>query len=491
MIDADTLARPVAARVAPRPAPALHDPPWLGGLQNLAREHGFEPLTIEGRLPARLKGTLFRNGPGRFSVGAERIPHWFDGDGALSSVRIADGKAFGAARLVRTAGLEREERAGKRLFGGYGTPLARPFRELFLHDSKNTANTSVLLWQGRLFATCEAGKPYEASPEDLSTLGETSLGDTIVGAFSAHSHRVPSRRCTYNFGMSHGPLGTQVDVYELPDEGSARRIATFKLDGVRMNHDFAATDRYLVFAFAPQTLSLWNVLFAGKAPVSSATWNARQGTEIVVLPIDSPDLVRRFRVDAFMLEHIVNAFEQGDEIALDYTHYDDADGLERFVGGLTSGRVDAPLRSEIRRALIHPGRDTLRTEVVLPRAVELPRVSPRVEGSRHRYAYCVSFAARAGDAPFGALLKQDVETGRVDSWEPGDRRYAGEGVFVPDPEGKSEDDGWLLSMVYDAQGDRSHLAVLDARAIGDGPVASCHFDHPIPFGFHGAWAPAG
>jgi len=491
MIDADALARPVAARAVPLPTPARHDPPWLGGLQDLPREHGLEPLVVEGRLPARLRGTLFRNGPGRFSVGAERLPHWFDGDGALSAVRLADGAASGAARLVRTAGLAREERAGKRLFGGYGTPLARPFRELFLHDGKNTANTSVLLWRGRLFATCEAGKPHEISPEDLTTIGETSLGGAIVGAFSAHPHRVPSRRCTYNFGMSHGPLGTQVDAYELPDDGEARRIATFKLDGARLNHDFAATDRYLVFAFAPQALSLYSVLFAGKAPVGSATWNASRGTEIVVVPIDCPDLIRRFRVDAFLLEHVVNAFEQGDEVVLDYTHYPDADGLERFVGGLTAGRVDAPLRSEIRRAVIHPGRDSLRSEVVLPRAVELPRVSPRVEGSRHRFAYYVGFAARAADAFLGALLKQDVETGRVETWEPGDRRYPGEGVFVPDPEGKREDDGWLLSMVYDARADRSHLAVLDARAIGDGPVASCHFDHAIPFGFHGAWAPAG
>jgi all-trans-8'-apo-beta-carotenal 15,15'-oxygenase len=490
MIDADVLARPpVATRTLHRPAAVGHDPPWLGGFQDLAREHGFEPLAVEGRLPARLEGTLYRNGPGRFSVGADRVPHWFDGDGALSSVRIAGGSASGAARLVRTTGLEREERAGKRLFGGYGTPLVRPFRELFLQDSKNTANTSVLLWQGRLFATCEAGKPYEVNPDDLSTMGETSLGDTIVGAFSAHSHRVPSRSCTYNFGVSHGPRGTQVDVYELPDRGGPRRIASFRVDGLRLNHDFAATDRYLVFAFAPQTLSLYSVLLGGKAPVGSAKWDAARGTEIVVVPIDGPDRIRRFRVDAFMLEHVVNAFEQGDEIAIDYTHYPDADGLEHFVGGLTSGRVDAPLRAEIRRAFIHPSRDTLRTEVLLPRAVELPRVSPDVEGGRHRYTYCVEFAARAGDAPFGALLKHDLETGRIDAWGPGDRSYAGEGVFVPDPGGKNEDDGWLLSMVYDARSDRSRLAILDARAIGDGPVASCHFDHAIPFGFHGAWAP--
>lgn len=493
MLDADMLTRPVARNTTPA-ASAVRtppSPPWLGGLQDLSRDHGFEPLRVEGRLPGRLAGTLYRNGPGRFSAGGKRVPHWFDGDGAISSVRVEGGAALGAARLVRTAGLEREERAGKRLFGGYGTPLARPFRELILKDSKNAANTSVLLWQGRLFATCEGGKPCEVDPESLATLGESTLGGVVVGAFSAHPHYVASRRATYNFGLTHGASSTQVDAYELPDQGSPRRIASFPLEGVRANHDFVATDRYLVFAFAPQYVSLLNVLLRGKALISSAAWKAAKGTEIVVVPIDRPSAIRRFRVDAFMLEHVVNAFERGGEVVFDYTHYPDSDALERFIGGLTSGRVDAPLRAEVRRAVVDPERGTLRSEVILPRAVELPRVSPRVEGRSHRYGYYVRFAASTADAPFGALLKQDLETGRVDTYEPGDRRYPGEGVFVPDPDGKAEDDGWLLSMVYDARSDRSHLAILDARAIGDGPVATCHFDHAIPFGFHGAWAQRG
>jgi all-trans-8'-apo-beta-carotenal 15,15'-oxygenase len=487
MSNAAAVARP---RIEPLPTAArtTYDPPWLGALQDLPRAHGFEPLRVEGKLPASLEGTLYRNGPGRFAVAGERYPHWFDGDGAVSAVRLAGGRAQGAARLVRTAGLEREERAGKRLFGGYGTPLARPLRELFLGDTKNTANTSVLLWQDRLFATCEAGKPPELDTRDLATLGERLLGGVLVGPFSAHSHRVPQRRATYNFGLGHG-RATQVDAYELPDEGPARRIASFPVDGVRVLHDFVATERYLVFAFAPLYMSLVNVLWRGRAPVASALWKEERGTEIVIVPIDAPARLRRFRADAFLLEHVVNAFEEDGKVVVDYTHYAHADGLEQFVGGLLAGRVDAPLRSEIRRAVIDPERGTFAAEVVLPRAVELPRVSPRVEASRHRFAYYVGAAKSTTEAPFSHLLKQDHETGRVDTYDPGGGRYPGEGVFVPRPEGTTEDDGWLLTMVYDARADRSRLEVLDARAIGDGPMASCHFDHAIPLGFHGAWAP--
>ncbi|MGD0525929.1 MAG: carotenoid oxygenase family protein, partial [Polyangiaceae bacterium] len=133
MNDAPSLVHPRPVPVPPRAKPR-HDPPWLGGLQSVSREHAFEPLRVEGALPSALRGTLYRNGPGRFAVGDQRIPHWFDGDGAIAAVRFEGGAASGAMRLVRTTGLEREERAGKRLFGGYGTPLVRPIRELFLDD---------------------------------------------------------------------------------------------------------------------------------------------------------------------------------------------------------------------------------------------------------------------------------------------------------------------------------------------------------------------
>jgi len=44
-------------------------------------------------------------------------------------------------------------------------------------------------------------------------------------------------------------------------------------------------------------------------------------------------------------------------------------------------------------------------------------------------------------------------------------------------------------MILDARRKTSHLAVLDAQRIADGPIARAHFDHAIPFGFHGAWSP--
>ena len=84
---------------------------WLRGFENLSREHGFVPLRVEGELPPELRGTFYRNGPGAFDVAGERYRHWFDGDGAVTAVRLDGSAAFGATRLVETPWRDRERRA--------------------------------------------------------------------------------------------------------------------------------------------------------------------------------------------------------------------------------------------------------------------------------------------------------------------------------------------------------------------------------------------
>ena len=58
---------------------------WRGIFRDLPREHGFEPLRVEGRLPDELHGSLYRCGPARFSIGGEPYLHWFDADGAVTA----------------------------------------------------------------------------------------------------------------------------------------------------------------------------------------------------------------------------------------------------------------------------------------------------------------------------------------------------------------------------------------------------------------------
>ena len=161
--------------------------------RNVRREHGFESMEVEGRLPTDLAGTLYRVGPGLFERFGRRVNHPFEADGAVSAVRIGAGTAEGAVRVVRGRGFQEEEAAGRHLYGSNARVVDRLPRSL-RGQRKNVANTSPLVFQGRLFAQVELALPTELDL-GLHTLGEQDFGGVLHG-MSAHPHRV---------GVDHGP----------------------------------------------------------------------------------------------------------------------------------------------------------------------------------------------------------------------------------------------------------------------------------------------
>jgi len=57
---------------------------------------------------------------------------------------------------------------------------------------------------------------------------------------------------------------------------------------------------------------------------------------------------------------------------------------------------------------------------------------------------------------------------------------------VPADGGTAEDDGYLMTYVYDAATDSSEFIVLDAATMDPTPIATIDLPR-IPFGFHGNW----
>jgi carotenoid cleavage dioxygenase len=89
----------------------------------------------------------------------------------------------------------------------------------------------------------------------------------------------------------------------------------------------------------------------------------------------------------------------------------------------------------------------------------------------------------------GSLLKYDRATGTSTELLLGRGRVPGEPVFVPAEGATAEDDGYLMTYVYDAASDTSSLVVLDAATMDTSPIASVELPR-IPHGFHGRWIPA-
>jgi carotenoid cleavage dioxygenase len=87
------------------------------------------------------------------------------------------------------------------------------------------------------------------------------------------------------------------------------------------------------------------------------------------------------------------------------------------------------------------------------------------------------------------LVKYDLGTGATQVHDFGAGREPGEPVFVPRIADAAEDDGWVMTYVYDAARDTSDFVVLAAQDFGAPPVATVPLPQRVPFGFHGSWIP--
>jgi len=119
------------------------------------------------------------------------------------------------------------------------------------------------------------------------------------------------------------------------------------------------------------------------------------------------------------------------------------------------------------------------------RCCEFPSVHPAKVGRPYRYLYIGAADAALGNAPIQAILKIDQVSGERQIWSAAPDGFVSEPIFVQKPNAVNEDDGWLLTLIYNSAYHRSDLVILDARNLHQDPVACLHLKHHVPYGLHG------
>jgi all-trans-8'-apo-beta-carotenal 15,15'-oxygenase len=398
----------------------------------------------------------------------------------------------GAVRIVQTRGLLRERAAGKKLFGGYNTPMVRPLREVFRGDSKNPANTGILASDGRVFALCEGGRPYELRPEDLTTVDEVDFDGAVARTFNPHPHRVAARKTTYSIGLRRGKA-TILDLYALADDSRAvHNVGSLQVPGLMMAHDFAVTERHIIVMVPPMRLRVLPLLMRRKGFVDCLEWQYEHGTELLVIPIEDPAHPIKITVEGCLIEHFANAWERGGELVFDGITYPDMGTLDRFVMSLGRGTARGSFNNSLTRFVLDLRAKSACTEVILREPIELPQVAPAVFATENRYVYVVGYRSprASGSGLWDSVIKLDVRSGAVERFTPGAGQHPSEPLFVPRDGATAEDDGYILTQVLDATTGQSREVVLDARRLSDGPIASAYFPGVVPVRIHGAFAPA-
>ncbi|MEO1446982.1 MAG: carotenoid oxygenase family protein [Cyanobacteria bacterium J06635_11] len=472
-----------------------HKPqPWHQALAQPAKEFGPASLKVmTGQIPAGLRGAFYQNGTGRLQRGTQPVGHWFDGDGAILSVGITDAGATGTYRYVQTEGYQREEAAGKFLYGNYGMQYPGPLWEhitgLIKGTSvKNAANTSVLALENKLLALWEAGNPHSLDLKTLETFGKDSLG-WLKGAepFSAHPLRDPLSGEIYSIGVD--PM-CNLSLYRCDRHCNLIKKSKIALKDVPLVHSFVMAGPYLVFLISPLKVNMLPLLLNQQSYAESVEWVGDRGTRILVIDRESLEIVSESRAEPWFQWHYGNACVEPDGmVRMDFARFDDFTSINEVLKEVPTGRMTTTAYGRLYQLRLNPktGR-IISNECVLERDCEFPQV-PAAKVSlpwQHTYVLMHRAGVTTGQDWFGAIGKFDYETGQLTQTDLGEGYYGSEPLHVAD--GLNAEQGWLLIVVYNSVAERSELWILEDERL----ELACKIALPgtVPLGFHGTWKAA-
>lgn len=439
-----------------------------------------DDLEVIGEIPEELFGVYVRNGPNpRFAPKGRH--HWFDGDGMLHAVRFEGGRASYRNRYVRTDAYQRESEAGDGLWYGLMEPAIHNPRDMPIKD---TANTDVIFHNGSLLTLWYlAGQPYRVDAETLATLGPEDFSGKLDVDVSAHAKVDWRTGEMFFFDQSFRPPYLSYGVAD--GDNQLVHVTPIELPGPRQPHDMAITDNYAIL----MDLSLFadpEALAAGRYRVE---FHRDLPSRFGVLPKrGGGDEIRWFDAKPCYIYHVVNAWEEGDEVVLIGCRVKEPEPETRLPGSL--GRMLAFLRLD---AQLYEWRFDMKTGQTRERALddantEFPTIHHMRTGQKSRYAYNVHLS----DDPtlfFDGIFRYDLETGDIARHWFGEDRVGSEAPLAPRPGATAEDDGYLVSFVHDMREDRSEVVILDAADIEAGPIARVLLPQRVPLGFHAVWVP--
>ena len=277
-------------------------------------------------------------------------------------------------------------------------------------------------------------------------------------------------------------------------------------------HSASITEDYLILSEIPLHFSLMKTIFtvlSGGLITDMFRWNASLPTYFRIISLDNGEEIARIPRPAFFTFPHINAYQikkdDEDHIVIDISAYDDhrlvkelylnnlrqntfPSGLgyvRRFDLNLKTQQCTEPnenlQQSSDNQSQAYP--ISYRNSLV-PVQIDLPRINSNFIGKFYRYVYAVRGPP---DYKFDALVKIDLQTQRIAALWKEPSASPSEPIFVPKPQSTEEDDGILLTIVFEQETNKSFILVLDAVTLQE--ITRAFLPIHIPFSLHGNFYP--
>ena len=463
------------------------NPYLLGPYAPIFKEIIADDLKVIGEIPKDINGVYVRNGPNpRFEPQGHY--HWFDGDGMLHALQLENGKATYRNRWIRTNNFIEEEKEGHSLWQGLIGKLAanmnRPWNRGV--PLKDTANTAVAYHNGKLLAGWYmCGDLYEIDPISLETKGVEKYNQTMGSKAMAHV-KVDEEANEMMF-FDYELTGSYLAYGVINGTGEVKHFTKVPTPGPRIPHDLGITKNYSILMDLPLIYDLNAMAAKGKAvPIFRKDMPSRFG---VIPRFGDHTEVRWFEAKPCYIYHTINAWEEGDEIIMDCcVNFQPTPQMELPRSATVAEKLNAYLRLKAYLYRYHFNLKTGETKEYKldDMTTEFPLMNSAYLGKKSKFAYNQRFEL-SKVLRFDALVKYDTEKQTSQIHEYGEHKFGSESPFIPKPNAKDEDDGYVISFVTDAKEDNSEVIILDAKNVDQEPLARIILPQRVPLGFHACW----
>ncbi|WP_203363743.1 carotenoid oxygenase family protein [Bacillus sp. REN10] len=438
-----------------------------------------ELQVIEGEIPTDFSGAYVRNGPNPKYEPMGRH-HWFDGDGMLHAVYIKDGKVSYRNRYVQTKGYQHEDQAKKSEWVGLMEDVSKnpSFERL-----KNTSNTDVVYHNHNLLSLWYiSGEPYRIDAKTLETIGVEDFNGQLKSSVSAHS-KVDENTGEFIF-FDYGTKFPYMMYGVVSADGKDVHSVPIELPGPRNPHDMWITENHSILMDLP----LFNNFEALKKGRYKVEFYRDMPSRFGVIPrYGASEDIRWYEANPCYIYHTINAWEEGDEIILigcrvkepePPKHAGESD-IERMMQFLQ-------LNAQLYYWRLNTKTGAVKEGELCDMNTEFPVTNLNYLGRKGRYSYNV-YIDSAVTLKFTGLVKYDTWTGASKKHMFAPQHYGTEAAFAPKKNAESEDDGYVLSYIYNEQENKSELIILDAQHFELEPIARIALPQRVPMGFHATW----
>ncbi|KAE8675839.1 Carotenoid 9,10(9',10')-cleavage dioxygenase 1, putative isoform 2 [Hibiscus syriacus] len=469
------------------------------------------------------------------SIFGKSSPIWVEGEGMLHALYFSKDTNWRwtviySNRYVETDTFKLEKLRNKPSFlpAVQGDALAVFSSHLlnmlrFGKPFKNMSNTNVFEHSGRLYSIAENDLPQEIDILTLEALGDWDVNGAWNRPFTSHPKKAPGTGELVTMGIAATKPFVEMGVISADGKRLLHKL-DLKLDRCPLCHELGVTKRYNVFLDCPITVDVNRLIHGGQLIKYESEGYARIG----IMPrYGEVDSIRWFEVKPNCTFHIINCFEDDDEVvvwgsrALASVIPGPQPGSKQFEWFPAKFKPGKPMEDAISedQLLFHrpyEWRLNMRTGDVMERfliepdhfPMEFPMINDAFVGVKNKYCYTqvcnLDPSSASGMGRFGGLAKLyfgEQNTGvslggnqvegsiKVEYHMFEKNTYCSGAAFVPKEGGVEEDDGWIITFVHHQVTNVSQAYIIDAKNFLNEPVAKITLPCRVPDGFHGAFMP--